>query len=145
MYSTTNNQTQRKTVGEKEIEELNSHIIYSVGHSNYEADKFITILQSFSIDVVADVRSVPYSKYCPQFNKETIKQVLKNSDIKYLYLGKELGARPTDQTCYVDAIVSFEELKLSKCFQQGISCISDYLKRTAHRARRCAGAPPWKY
>lgn len=129
MYSSTNTQTQRKTVGEKDIKELNSRIIYSVGHSNYEADKFITILQSFSIDVVADVRSAPYSKYCPQFNKETIEQLLKNSGIKYLYLGKELGARPTDQSCYVDAIVSFEELKLSKSFQQGISRLLDGIKK----------------
>lgn len=79
MYSATNNQTQRKIVGEKEIKELNSRIIYSVGHSNYDADKLVTILQSFSIDVVTDARSAPYSKYCPQFNKETIEQVLKNT------------------------------------------------------------------
>lgn len=103
------------------MRDLNGRIIYSVGHSNHEADNFVKILQGFSIDVVVDVRSAPYSKYCPQFNKETIEQVLKSSGIKYLFLGKELGARPTDRSCYVDAIVSFEELKLSECFQQGIS------------------------
>jgi len=99
--------------------------IYTVGHSNHEADKFVRILQSFSVDVVVDVRSVPYSKYCPQFNKEIIEQVLTNSGIKYLFLGKELGARPKDHSYYVDARVSFEELRSSDCFQQGISRLLD--------------------
>lgn len=129
MSSTTNIQTQRKTGGEDGVGELNGRIIYSVGHSNHEADKFVTILQGFSIDVVVDVRSAPYSKYCPQFNKETIEQVLKSSGIKYLFLGKELGARPTDQSCYVDDMVSFEELKLSECFQQGISMLLDGIEK----------------
>jgi len=129
MPSTTNTQTQRKTGGEEGIGVLNGRIIYSIGHSNHKADKFVTILQGFSIDVVADVRSVPYSKYCPQFNKETIEQVLKSSGIKYLFLGKELGARPTDQSYYVDAMVSFEELKLSEFFQRGISILLDSIEK----------------
>jgi len=111
------------------MKDLNGRTIYSVGHSNLEADKFVTILQSFSIDVVVDVRSAPYSKYCPQFNKETIAQVLKSSGIKYLFLGKELGARPTDRSCYVDDIVSFEELKLSDFFQRGISRLLDGIEK----------------
>jgi len=111
------------------MRDLNGRIIYSVGHSNHEIDEFVKILRGFSIDVVVDVRSAPYSKYCPQFNKETIEQVLKNSGIKYLFLGKELGARPIDQSCYVDAVVSFDELKLSECFQRGISRLLDGIEK----------------
>jgi len=112
------------------MRELNGRIMYSVGHSNHEADKFVKILQGFSIDVVVDVRSTPYSKYCPQFNKDTIQQVLKSSGIKYLFLGKELGARPNDQTCYVDTKkVSFNELRSSECFQQGISRLLDGIEK----------------
>jgi len=111
------------------MREYTGRSIYTVGHSNHDADEFVRILQGFSIDVVVDVRSAPYSKYCPQFNKEIIEQVLTNSGIKYLFLGKELGARPNDQSCYVDARVSFEELRSSDFFQQGISKLLDCIEK----------------
>lgn len=98
-------------------------VIFTVGHSNYEADKFIKILQSHSIKMLIDVRSEPYSKYCPQFNKDVIEQILLNNGIKYLFLGSELGARPKDENCYVSGKVSFEKLKDSELFKQGISSV----------------------
>ena len=96
-------------------------IIYTIGHSNREASELIQILHHYQTQLVADVRSEPYSKYSPQFNKETIKQVLINSGIKYLFLGKELGARPKDQNCYINGKVSFEKLRASDIFKQGVS------------------------
>lgn len=123
--------------------EPTDRIIYSVGHSNYGADKFVEILRGFSIEVVVDVRSAPYSKYCPQFNKETIEQVLRSSGIKYLFLGKELGARPTDQACYVNARVSFEELRSSECFRQGIYRLLDGIEK-CNVAMMCSEKEPIK-
>lgn len=100
--------------------ETSEHIIFTVGHSNYEAEQFIKILHSHSIKMLVDVRSAPYSKYCLQFNKDVIEQVLVNNGIKYLFLGKELGARPRDQNCYVNGKVSFDKLQNSEPFKQGI-------------------------
>ena len=111
------------------MRESTVEIVYSVGHSNREADEFVRILQSFSIDVIVDVRSAPYSKHCPQFNKEAIDQTLRSSDIKYLFLGKELGAKPDDQSCYEGRRVSFEKLKSSDLFQKGISRILEGITR----------------
>lgn len=111
------------------MRESTGKIIYSVGHSNHEADKFVRILQGFSIGIVVDVRSAPYSKYCPQFNKKTIELVLKNSGIKYVFLGKELGAKPDDQTCYEGNRVSFEKLKTSELFQKGISKLLEGIEK----------------
>ena len=100
----------------------NNHnrIIFTVGHSNYEADRFIKILHSHSIKMLIDVRSAPYSKYCTQFNKDLIEQILINNGIKYLFLGNELGARPKDESCYVSGKVSFGKLRDSELFKQGI-------------------------
>lgn len=111
------------------MREPTGEIIYSVGHSNHEADKFVGILQGFSIDVVVDVRSAPYSKYCPQFNKKTIELLLKTSGIKYLFLGKELGAKPDNLTCYEGTKVSFEKLRSSDSFQQGISTLLEGIEK----------------
>ena len=95
--------------------------MYTIGHSNHKADEFIQILHHYQIQLVVDVRSEPYSKYCPQFNKDTIKQMLSNSGIKYLFLGKELGARPEDKDCYVNSKVSFDKLRSLVSFKKGIS------------------------
>jgi len=99
--------------------------IYTIGHSNREANELIQILRHYKTQLVADVRSEPYSKYCPQFNKETIKQALANSGIGYIFLGKELGARPEDQNCYINGSVSFEKLRISDTFKQAISRLLD--------------------
>ena len=105
--------------------------IFTIGHSNYEMDKFLGLLRQHHTEVVADVRSVPYSKYSPQFNKDILEKVLSNHGIKYLFLGAELGARPDDPACYVEGRVSFEKLRKSAAFQQGIERlligIEDYI------------------
>ena len=121
--------------------EQTDRIIYSVGHSNYGADKFAEILRSFSIEVVVDVRSAPYSRYCPQFNKETIEQLLRDSGIKYLFLGNELGARPTDRTSYANGRVSFDELRSSECFRQGIYRLLDGVNKS-NVAMMCSEKEP---
>ncbi len=94
--------------------------IYTIGHSNHEMKKFLELLKQYDVEVVVDVRSSPYSKFSPQFNKDTLKTALLHNNIKYLFLGGELGARPDDRGCYVGNHVSFERLKKTAAFQQGI-------------------------
>ena len=98
----------------------NIHTIYTIGHSNHTAEKFVGLLQRYNIDVVVDIRSAPYSRYSPQFNKETLSVVLQNNRIEYLFLGNELGARPQDKSCYINHKVSFEKIKQTRPFQEGI-------------------------
>jgi len=105
--------------------------IYTIGHSNREINEFIQILLHYRIKTVVDVRSKPYSKYCPQFNKETIKQAIINSGIKYLFLGEELGARPKDHSCYINNKVSFEKMMASDTFKKGISELLDEAKKNS--------------
>ncbi len=47
-----------------------------------------------------DVRSAPYSRYNPQYNKLALEQNLGKEAIQYIYAGDALGGRPKDQTCY---------------------------------------------
>jgi uncharacterized protein (DUF488 family) len=104
--------------------------IYTIGHSNLEANEFIHILHHYQMQLVADVRSKPYSQYCPQFNKDIIEQALNNSGINYLFLGKELGARPEEQSFYVDGKVSFEKLKISDIFRKGITKLIEEARKS---------------
>lgn len=100
-------------------------MVYTVGHSNRDINDFIKIIVSYGINCIVDVRSSPFSKYCHQFNKEVIKEVLQNARIKYLFLGKELGARPDDLSCYYKGRVQFDLLRKTELFKQGIARLKD--------------------
>jgi uncharacterized protein (DUF488 family) len=67
--------------------------LYTIGHSNKTIKEFVEKLKENSIDVLVDVRSVPYSKYNPQFNREAMKVVLADAGILYVYRGKNLGGK----------------------------------------------------
>jgi uncharacterized protein (DUF488 family) len=45
-------------------------MIYTIGHSKHPIDRFIALLRQHGIDALADVRSTPYSRFNPQFNKD---------------------------------------------------------------------------
>lgn len=68
------------------------HIIYTIGHSTHTFDEFLNMLQSFNIETVADIRSLPGSRKFPQFNKENLEISLKSNGINYLHL-IDLGGR----------------------------------------------------
>jgi len=97
--------------------------LLTIGHSNHPIDKFIDLLREHEVTVVADVRSVPHSKWQPQFNQLPLKESLKKHGIDYLYLGKELGARTDDPTCYENGKVQYRRLAKTFVFQQGLERI----------------------
>jgi uncharacterized protein (DUF488 family) len=66
--------------------------IYTIGHSTRTFDEFIDILNSFQIQLVADIRNFPGSRRYPHFNKEALEISLPSNNIKYIHL-KELGGR----------------------------------------------------
>lgn len=67
-------------------------IIWTIGHSTHTIHEFIAILKSFDIKLIADIRSYPGSKRCPQFNKESLLKSLKDAGIHYVHLSN-LGGR----------------------------------------------------
>lgn len=76
--------------------------VYTIGHSNRSVEELIDLLKKYKIQLLVDVRSSPYSRYVPQFNREKFILSLENSKINYWYAGNYLGGRPKDQTCYKD-------------------------------------------
>jgi uncharacterized protein (DUF488 family) len=86
------------------------HCIYTIGHSTQPADRFIELLRRHDIEAVADVRSTPYSRLNPQFNREHIKSLLKEAGIAYAFLGEELGARSKDPAVYRNGRIDYDLL-----------------------------------
>ena len=74
--------------------------IWTVGHSNHSAEHFLALLRRHDIDTLIDVRSYPYSRFAPHFNREQLAASLANTGIDYYFQGESLGGRPTDEDEY---------------------------------------------
>jgi uncharacterized protein (DUF488 family) len=98
-----------------------SKMVFTIGHSNQTVEELLCLLQMHGIQVVADVRSRPYSRYSPQFDRETLKNSLKRTGIAYVFLGDELGARSDVPSCYENGKVRYDRLAQTDAFQNGLS------------------------
>jgi uncharacterized protein (DUF488 family) len=124
-----------------EMVESKSNILYTIGHSNHKIEDFISLLKRYEVTCIADVRSAPHSRYCPQFNKDALAAALQAAGIAYMFLGRELGARPDDQSCYEGGCVNFQYLAKRKEFKQGLEHLLECASK--HRiALMCAEKDP---
>lgn len=94
--------------------------VLTIGHSTHSVAKFLSLLQQHVITAIADVRSTPISRYASQFNRYAVERCLRDVDIKYVFLGAELGARTNDVTCYLDGRVQYSRLAQTAAFASGI-------------------------
>ncbi len=94
--------------------------VFTIGHSNRTSDEFLALLLENELTAVADVRSQPYSRVNPQFNRESLAEFLAKHQIAYAFLGEELGARSRDPSCYVEGQVQYDVLAQTKLFEQGL-------------------------
>ncbi|MEI7672490.1 MAG: DUF488 domain-containing protein [Deltaproteobacteria bacterium] len=115
--------------------------LFTIGHSIHSVERFIDLLKMHGITALCDVRSSPYSRYTPQFNRESLKDELVRHHIIYLYLGAELGPRSSDPTCYENGKVQYNRLAGKDLFQQGLGRLRKGI--TTHRiALMCAEKDP---
>ncbi len=76
--------------------------IYTIGHSSHSAEHFVELLGQHGIEVLVDTRSAPYSRYSPQFDRESLRESIAAAGMKYLFLGDRIGGRPRDESDYDD-------------------------------------------
>ena len=94
--------------------------LHTIGHSNHSLERFLELLKSHEIQSICDVRSHPYSQYCPHFNREALEFALKRLGIQYEYLGKELGGRTDDVRRQEAGKVVYSRLAKTELFQTGL-------------------------
>jgi uncharacterized protein (DUF488 family) len=97
--------------------------LFSIGHSNVVVERLIALLEQHSIQTVCDVRSAPYSRYNPQFNRETLAESLRASGITYRFLGDALGGKPADSALRTEdgALPDYARAAASPGFQRGLA------------------------
>ncbi len=74
--------------------------LFTIGHSKHSIEKFLGLLELHGVEVVADVRTHPMSRFNPQFNRKKLEAVLQENGIQYIFMGKGLGGRPPDEQFY---------------------------------------------
>jgi len=117
--------------------------IYTIGHSNHDIDFFLELLQSQEINCVVDVRSIPASKYNPQFNQKPLSAFLKNNGITYMHFGEEFGARQTDEKLLDEnGCVNFAWFRKTRAFQDGVERIDMGLDKGFKISLMCSEGNP---
>jgi uncharacterized protein (DUF488 family) len=109
-------------------------IIYTIGHSNISADALNALLRQHDIELLADVRSAPFSRLWPQFNQVALRDSVSSAGIEYLFMGKELGGRPDDDRLRSpNGAPNYDAMARTPLYQQGLGRLIETAgkKRTA--------------
>ena len=99
--------------------------LFTIGHSNHALDAFLRLLRTHGVSAVADVRSAPYSRYCPHFSKHAFARSLGDAGVKYVFLGRELGGRSDDPSCYENGRIRYSRLSRRPEFRDGIERLKE--------------------
>ena len=120
-----------------------SATLFSIGYATKPLTEFIVQLQSYEVNVVADVRSVPYSAAFHDYHRELLQRALKQQGISYVYLGKELGPRSTNPAHYDETgRVQYDRLQRADNFLHGIERLLTGLDKALNIALLCAEKDP---
>jgi len=115
--------------------------VFTIGHSNHSSERFLALLQSAGVTAIADVRSIPQSRRCPQFGRARIERWLADAGIAYVFLGAELGGRPQAPALLRDGRPDYERMAATPAFRAGLDRVLKGAVR--HRiALMCAERDP---
>lgn len=115
--------------------------VLTIGHSTLSYEGFLSLLHRAGVTAVADVRTAPYSRYFPHFNRDVLRDELRRDKIAYVFLGEELGGRPKDRRLFRDGVADYEKMARSDVFSKGLERVVDGSKK--HRvAMMCSEQNP---
>jgi uncharacterized protein (DUF488 family) len=95
--------------------------VLTIGHSNHPVERLLSLLRQHDVQVLADVRSQPYSRFAHQFNRENLQPVVTNAGLRYLFLGEELGGRQLGKIASLqERLAAYERVSDAPQFQRGL-------------------------
>jgi len=116
--------------------------IFTIGHSTHSQERLVHLLKIHDVTALCDVRSTPFSRMNPQFDRDVLEKALRLQNIEYRFLGKELGARTEDPKCYQDGRVRYDRLAETELFKHGIQRVLRGVKEGFRIALMCAEKEP---
>jgi uncharacterized protein (DUF488 family) len=126
-------------------------VIYTVGHSTRSREELIALLREAAVDLLADVRTVPRSRFNPQFNTEVLPKTLAEAAIGYRHMPalgglrhRPKGAPPSPNGLWQnEAFQAYADYALTPQFRAALN----ELRHLAHDhtvAVMCAEAVWWR-
>ena len=122
--------------------------VWTLGHSTRPIDEFIGLLRAHQIRLLVDVRTVPRSRFNPQFNTDTLAGSLHNAGLRYRHLPELGGLRKPKKSSINDgwrnaSFRGYADYMQTEGFQRALEELMAYStdKRTAIM---CAEAVPWR-
>jgi uncharacterized protein (DUF488 family) len=94
--------------------------VFTIGHSTHSPERFVALLRGANVTAVADVRTSPYSRHYPHFNRDDLREELRLDGISYVFLGKELGGRPRERRFYCEGAADYEKMAQAPEFSKGL-------------------------
>jgi len=122
--------------------------ILTIGHSTHDLEEFVGLLQAHSVALVVDIRTIPRSRYNPQFNRETIAESLERAGIAYLHIpglgGLRHASHDSPNTGWRNASFrGFADYMLTPEFEKNLETLIGIARKT-RLVLMCAEAVPWR-
>lgn len=111
------------------VSKTNAIRVFTIGHSTHSYETFLSLLRTAEVTAIADVRSSPYSRHFPQFNRETLQDDLRLDGIAYVFLGDQLGGRPQGKKFYSAGVADYEKMAKDERFCEGLERVVDGAKK----------------
>ena len=103
--------------------------LFSIGHSNIPEKQFLAMLRDAGVNVVADVRTTPYSRFFPWFSQKRFAASLAAAGIGYAAMGDALGGRPRDDGLYRDGVADYEAMAAQPAYDAGLRRLLETVAR----------------
>jgi uncharacterized protein (DUF488 family) len=95
--------------------------IFTIGYGGRQFDDFVAILLKYRIDSILDIRSNPFSRFQPRYNKANLQSLLSEQGIEYLYKGDVLGGKPRAGMFYhSNGVLNHDLINITKSYQNAI-------------------------
>jgi uncharacterized protein (DUF488 family) len=117
-------------------------LIYTIGYGNRAIGDFIELLRRYGIDCLVDTRSLPYSRFRPDFRKKALQEHLEKAGIRYVYLGDALGGKRVDPDCYVNGELQLPLLYSKETFRTAMEQVENLVREGGHPVLMCAELRP---
>jgi uncharacterized protein (DUF488 family) len=114
----------------------------TIGHSNLPLERFAARLRGAGADAVADVRSRPQSRWCPWFSARPLAASLEREGGPYVWLGAQLGGRPSEPHLYRDGVVDYEAVAATASFRSGLDALIEAGARHGRICLMCTERAP---
>jgi len=109
-------------------------VIYTIGYGNRPITDFVELLRKYSITCLVDVRSLPTSRFRPDYRQKALRAHLEAADIAYWWAGEALGGKLVDPSCLVDGKIDMERLAALPAFRDAVDAVAAAAAREAAAA-----------